>query len=104
MATTKKEPLTGNGIERILSVIDSNTLTAAHKVAYTFKIFGAQRAVTYICEEYSNFQDSKSTFFISDFKLFFNNDFETAEVWCIIGLTAFSHLLQRKNPLFFNVA
>lgn len=44
MATTKKEPLTGNGIERILSVIDSNTLTAAHKVAYTFKIFGAQRA------------------------------------------------------------
>ena len=44
--------------------------------------------VTYVCEEYSKFQDSKSDFMINDFNIFPNNAFETAELLCIVGLTA----------------
>ena len=34
---------------------------------------------------------------------FLNTAFETAEFWCIVGLTAILCLLQRKTPLFFNL-
>ena len=49
------------------------------------------------------FQDSKSTFIISDFKNFSKNVFETAEFWCIIGLVVILRLLQRKTPFFFKM-
>ena len=44
----------------------------ALKIAYISKVFGAQSfdQVTYVCEKYSNFQDLKSIFMNSDFKIF----------------------------------
>ena len=81
---------------------------SALKVAYIFKIFRAQNGlmvtqqfyeVTQVCEEYNNFQDSKSKFMISDFP---NNAFEAAEFlvhcWpnsCFMFVT--------KEKLFFNL-
>ena len=46
-----------------------------------------------VCRLGSNFQDSKSIFMIGDL-------FETAEFWCIVGLTAILRLLQRKITFF----
>ena len=37
---------------------------------------------------------------ISDLKIFPILLFETAELWCIVGLTAILRLLQRKNFTF----
>ena len=45
-------------------------------VAYIFKVFGA---VTHVCGEYNNFQDSRSIFMIIDFKIFPVMPFETPE-------------------------
>ena len=52
--------------------------------------------LTYVCEKDNNFQDSKLIFVISDFKIFPLMLFETAEFWCIVGLTAILGLLKRK--------
>ena len=56
------------------------------------------------CEEFSHFQDSKLVFMISDFKIFRKNSSETTEFWCIVGLIAIKHLLQRKKYTFFTAA
>ena len=56
-----------------------NALRSSLKVAYIFKVFGAQNClmvakmfdqVTFFCEEYNKFQDSRSIFMISNFKIF----------------------------------
>ena len=53
--------------------------TSALKVTYIFNVFGAQRCLmiaqyfdeaTYFREEYNNFQNSRSLYLISDFKVF----------------------------------
>ena len=59
--------------------ISNQGQTSAFKVACVFLVLGAQLClivaqqfvqVIYVCEEYSNFQDLKSIFMISDFKIF----------------------------------
>ena len=60
--------------------ISNQGQASALKVTYIFKVLGAQICLmfalqfdqaTYVCEEYSNFQDSNSLFImISDFKVF----------------------------------
>ena len=59
--------------------ISNQGQASALKVSYIFKIFGTQSClmvaqqfdqVTYVFEEYNNFQDSKSVFTTSDFKFF----------------------------------
>ena len=59
--------------------ISNQGQASALKVSYIFKVFGTQSClmvaqqfdqVTYVCEEYNNFQDSKSVFMTSDFKFF----------------------------------
>ena len=56
--------------------------------------------VSYICKEYSNFQDSKPIFMISDFKIFPKMLLRQLNFG---AFGTFSCLLQRKNPLFFNL-
>ena len=41
---------------------------------------------------------------ISGFKTFLKNVFETAESWCIVGLTDILCLLQGKNSIFLETA
>ena len=43
-------------------------------------------------------------FMISDFNIFPKNAIETAEFWCIVGLTAILRSLQRKNSTFLKSA
>ena len=52
---------------------------SALKLAYTFNVFGVQSClivaqpfeqVTYVCEKYNNFRDSRSIFMVSDYKVF----------------------------------
>ena len=55
--------------------------------------------VTYVCLEYSNFRDANSIFMISDFNVP-SNAFGTAELSCIVGVTAILRLLERKTSTF----
>ena len=80
------------------------------KVAYIFELFWAQSClmaaqqfykVTYVSEEYNNFQDSKSVFMISDFKIP-SNAFHASEFWWILDLTVILRSLQKKNSIFLS--
>ena len=63
----------------LIFFLSNQDQASALKVAYIFKVFRAQSCLmvaqqfdqfTYVCDEYSNFQGSKSIFMISDFKIF----------------------------------
>ena len=81
---------------------------SALKVAYIFKVLGAQTClmvawqcdqVTYVCEEYRNFQDSKSIFLTSDFKIFPILLLRQLNYW----FKSYFAFIQRENSLFFNL-
>ena len=80
------------------------------KIAFISKVFGAKSylmftqqfdQVTYVCGEYNNFQDSKSIFMISDFKILSRMLLQQLNFGvCIVDSTSTFPLLQRKNSTF----
>ena len=84
--------------------INNQGQTSALKVAYIFKVFGAQNCLmfdqlTYVCKEYSNFQGSKPIFLIIDFKIFPKMLLRYFLMYC--WFSSYFTLIERKTPLFF---
>ena len=60
--------------------------------------------VTYVCAEYSNFQGSKSIYMISDFTVFLSILLKQLNYAVyVVSLFGILRLLQKKDPLFFNL-
>ena len=88
--------------------ISNQGQASALKVAYVFKVFGAQSClmveqVTYVYKKYNNFQDSKSIFMISNFKNFPIILLRQLNLGVILVWQLFYIYYKGKTPLLINL-
>ena len=99
--------------EKYYTFFISNQIQAsALKVAYSFKVFGAQsylmnaqqfEQLTNICKEYSKFHDSVSKFMINEFKIFPIMLLRQLNLDALSIQQLFCDYYKGKTPLFFNL-
>ena len=97
---------------RLLFFISNQGQASAIKIAYIFKVFGAESClmvasqfdqVTYVCQECNNFHDSRSIFLKSDFKIFLIMLSRQLNFSVFLGQLLFYVYYKGKTPLFLNL-